>query len=166
MGQSLFRGAGAEPSRLESWAVVGLGFSTLLCVDMVYRVPGQRVPTVPHSAATVPTAAFLLGLLLREPVLASVAGLLKAILFLLRWKAHGVGSTGSALARLGLGFVLPLAVWKLMPDSPGWILLVGPAVGELIDRAGFYEALGFPSPASRIREDLDQWPASSLEVRL
>lgn len=138
------------------WLVAGLGFATLLCVDMVYRVPGQRVPAVPHSAATVPTAAFLLGLLLHEPVLAVAAGLLKASLYLVRWSRHGVGSTSLALVRLGVGFIAPLAVWRLAPAAPGWFLLAGPAAGELLDRARFYEELDFLSPATRIQADLDR----------
>jgi hypothetical protein len=152
--QALLNGSGSLPATPPGWVVAGLGFATLLCVDMVYKVPGQRVPAVPHSAATVPTAAFLLGLLLREPVLASAAGLLKVLLYLLRWRLHGVGPTGLALARLGAGFVAPLAVWQVSPEAPTWLLLAGPALGELLDRARFYEELDFLSPASRIRADL------------
>lgn len=147
---------GEELAPLPAWVVAGLGFATLLCVDMVYRVPGQRVPAVPHSAATVPTAAFLLGLLLREPLLAVSTGLFKAVLYLLRWRRHGVGPAGLALLRLGLGFALPLTVWRLVPEAPTWLLLVGPVAGELLDRARFYEELDFLSPASRIRSDLDR----------
>jgi hypothetical protein len=42
---------GPLPQPLQ-WLTVALGFTALFSIDMVYRVPGQSEPAVPHSAMT------------------------------------------------------------------------------------------------------------------
>ena len=44
-------------------------------------LPGQRVPAMPHGATTVLTAAFLLGILTREPLVAGGAAAVKLALY-------------------------------------------------------------------------------------
>jgi Fe-S-cluster-containing dehydrogenase component/DMSO reductase anchor subunit len=129
---------------------VALGFVALFCVDMVYRVPGQRVRAVPHAAMTTLTGIFLLGLMLEEPLVVLPAAALKLALYPFRGSLLGGLPALTALLRLGFGFVAPLVVWLVHPE-PFLVLLVGSAlVGEIVDRVRFYAELEFAGPAREI----------------
>lgn len=134
-------------------ATVGLGFATLLSMDMVYRIPGLRVPTVPHSAMTTLTAAFLVGLMVRSPWVALPAAVVKLVLYLSRPGNRGSGKRALSTLRVGLGLVAPLVVWMTGNDSMA-LLLAGPLLGEIVDRAQFYEELDFLTPQRQIERDL------------
>ena len=132
---------------------VGLGFATLLSIDMVYRIPGLRVPTVPHSAMTTLTAAFLVGLLVRSPWVALPAAVVKLVLYLSRPGNRGSGKRALSTLRVGLGLAAPVVVWVTGSDSMA-LLLTGPLLGEIVDRAQFYEELDFLTPQMQIERDL------------
>lgn len=134
-------------------AAVALGFATLLCVDMVYRIPGARVITVPHSAMTTLTGFFLVGILVRSPWIAAPAAVVKLGLYL--WRPGNRGSSDRVLStlRILVGLVAPMILWMSGVEST-LLLLGGPLVGEIIDRAQFYEELDFVSPERQISVDL------------
>jgi len=151
---------GAELAALH-WPAVALGFSALFCIDMVYRVRGQTITAVPHSAMTTLTAVFLIGLLLRDPFLALSAGGLKLGLYLARWMRTGGMPPWLGAVRLGAGFLWPAAVWVWAPETPLALLLAGPLAGELVDRARFYAELDFLGPARQIERDLRRVSAAA-----
>lgn len=131
------------------WLTLLAGLATLVAMDMVYRVPGQRVPAVPHSAMTMLTAVFLLGLLLRQPFVAGGAAALKLAL----WPWAGL-PRGLTVARMAAGFAWPLVVWLARPDASAVLLLAGPAIGEALDRLRFYAEFEFLTPRIQIQRDL------------
>jgi Fe-S-cluster-containing dehydrogenase component len=143
----------APPSPMMAWVTIGLGFAALVCVDMVYRIPGMSVRAVPHSAMTTLTAAFLAGLLIVNPWLTISAALIKLVLYLLRPGMVAPGNRGVSAVRIGLGFVAPAVAWAAGTESIS-LLLVGPLLGEILDRAQFYEELDFLSPQRQIDLDL------------
>jgi DMSO reductase iron-sulfur subunit len=147
---SAFLGPPALPLQ---WLTVVLGFTALFSIDMVYRVPGQSEPAVPHSAMTTLTAAYLLGLLIGDPILALAAGSLKLVLYSVR-ASRRRDRAWLAVLRIAAGFVLPFALWLLFPSSPLVLLLAGPLLGELVDRIEFYSGLGFLGPQRQIDLDL------------
>lgn len=139
------------------WIAAALGLIALVCVDMVYRVPGQRFAAVPHSAMTSLTALFLLGLALPLPWLALVAGAAKLALF--PWRAAASGEVPYTLTfvRVGLGLAWPVSVWLAAPAPALPLLLAGPLVAEIVDRVRFYAELSFMSPARQIALDSAQY---------
>lgn len=156
---SLFLGAmgllGTSDSQSPAMVLstVGLGFATLLSVDMVYRIPGLSVTTIPHSAMTTLTAAFLVGLLIRSPWIALPAAVVKLALYVSRPGNLGPGKRALSTLRIGLGLVAPMVGWL----SGSWsmpLLLAGPLLGEIIDRAQFYEELDFLTLQRQISVDL------------
>ena len=134
-------------------STVCLGFATLLSVDLVYRIPGLRVSTVPHSAMTTLTAAFFVGLLIRSPWIALPAAAVKLALYVSRPGNLGPGKRALSTLRIGLGLVAPMVVW-LSGSGSMPLLLAGPLLGEIIDRALFYEELDFLTPQRQISLDL------------
>jgi DMSO reductase iron-sulfur subunit len=143
---------GQLPQPLQ-WLTVVLGFTALFSIDMVYNVPGQSEPAVPHSAMTTLTTVYLLGLLIGDPILALAAGSIKLVLYGVRVPRQRSG-LWPAIPRLAAGFLLPLALWLLYPSVPVGLLLAGPLLGELVDRIQFYAGLGFLSPQRQIDLDL------------
>lgn len=134
-------------------STVGLGFATLLSVDMVYRIPGLKVSTVPHSAMTTLTAAFFVGLLVRSPWIALPVAVVKLALYLSRPGNLGAGKRALSALRIGAGLVAPMVAWMTGIESMP-LLLAGPLLGEIIDRAQFYEELDFLTPQRQISLDL------------
>ena len=132
-----------------SWAIATAGFAALFSMDMVYRVPGQAVAAVPHSAMTVLGAAYYVGLLLAAPELALPAAAAKLVLYLLRPGRRPV----LAVLRVGSGILLP-CVLLLLGWAPPEVLLGAAFIGEAIDRAEFYRGLGFLTPSRQIQRDL------------
>ncbi len=133
-----------------SWATILSGFFALYCVDRVYgSITRPSYPRV-HSAAATLTGLFLCGVIASIPWVAALAGFAKLVLYAERqsW-TKGPGRLFTALARMGLGFVVPLALWRAVPE---WVL---PAVvaGEVLDRCEYYLDLEFVSPASQLVED-------------
>ncbi len=140
-------------SSAAEWAAVIIGFAALFAMDMVYRVPGQSVPAVPHSAMATLTVAYYLGLLLALPSLALPAAVAKLGLYLLRRERFAGFGGVLAVIRCSLGLVLPSALLIAGGWSP-WLLVALAAVGELIDRAEFYAGLEFLTPEIQIARDL------------
>ncbi len=146
-------GIATNPSAMMALTTVGLGFATLLSMDMVYRIPGLGVSTVPHSAMTTLAAAFFVGLLVRSPWIAVPAAVVKLALYLSRPGNLRPGKRALSALRIGLGFLAPLVVWMTGIESMP-LLLAGPLLGEIIDRAQFYEELDFLTPQRQIDLDL------------
>jgi len=121
-----------------------LGVVSLFCMDRVYDPvrAGSRF----HSADTILTAPLVAALILGWSPVAVALGLCKLGLYVNRWTRSLPDSCGwnrlplrivLMFVRVGFGLAVPL--WVLLPQ-PG-LALVFFAIGELVDRAEFYEGL-------------------------
>jgi len=144
----LFFPAGAG---LLAWPAVLAGFTALFCIDQVYEsVSGNRWARL-HSARALLTGLFLFGILTFNPPIAMLTGLSKLWLYAYRQSWNKSKSRAlAAVLRLGLGFVAPLAIWRVYP---GWILPLVLAA-EVIDRCEYYLDLDIMTPGRQIAADL------------
>jgi Fe-S-cluster-containing dehydrogenase component/DMSO reductase anchor subunit len=144
---------GQEAPVWARWAIVAVGFGAMYSMDMVYRVRGQPVLTVPHSAMAMLSVALYVGILTGNAVLMVPAATVKLVLYLAR-RERPVPS-GSILApiRIGVG-ILPALALGTTGTVPVAVAMFGAVVGELIDRAEFYACLRFLTPTHQIETDL------------
>jgi Fe-S-cluster-containing dehydrogenase component/DMSO reductase anchor subunit len=137
------------------WVIAGIGFATMYAMDMVYRVPGQPVLTIPHSAMASLTAAFYIGILTANPFLLLPAATVKLLLYLARGDRPVPGGSLLAPVRIGVG-LLPAFALAATGTVSVPVAMIGAVVGELIDRAEFYAGLRFLTPSHQINRDLTQ----------
>jgi len=159
---------GGEAAAALRWPITAVGFAALFAMDSVYlvtRTPGLRL----HSAQVLLTGALVLGLVSGSgPLFLGVAAL-KVLLYTFRRMTRP--RAGALAAVLGVLRVVPGALvpmWLWMSQAPEahtsvWIgLVLGVAVGEVIDRCEFYMELEVPSPRRQIAADLKSAVARSL----
>jgi DMSO reductase anchor subunit len=141
------------------WVAIALGLTALFSMDMVYQFAIRPRPRVPHSASMVLTGPLLAGVLLLNPAFLAVFGSTKAILYCLRKVAMSRdGSDGKRWAsaiRLGVGLIVPAALWLLDAQGFHGLIILGVLVGEFVDRAEFYSELDFTSPQRQMKIDLE-----------
>jgi len=135
------------------WLIAAIGFAALYAMDMVYRVRGQPVLTVPHSAMAMLTTAFYIGILTANPVLLWPAATVKLVLYLARSERPSPAGFLLAPIRLGVG-IFPAFALAATGAVPVAVAMFGAVVGELIDRAEFYAGLRFLTPTHQIDTDL------------
>jgi Fe-S-cluster-containing dehydrogenase component/DMSO reductase anchor subunit len=135
------------------WVIVAVGFGGLYAMDMVYRVRGQPVLTVPHSAMATLTAAFYIGILTENPVILWPAATVKLVLYLARRERPAPVGAALAPVRIGVG-LLPALALAATGTVPVAVAMFGAVIGELIDRAEFYAGLRFLTPTHQIDRDL------------
>jgi Fe-S-cluster-containing dehydrogenase component len=135
------------------WVIVAAGFGAMYSMDMVYRVRGQPVLTVPHSAMAMLSAALYIGILTENPVLLVPAATVKLVLYLARGQRPAPGGSILAPIRIGVG-ILPALALATTGTVPVAVAMFGAVIGELIDRAEFYAGLRFLTPTQQIQTDL------------
>ena len=135
------------------WVIAAVGFASLYAMDMVYRVRGQPVLTVPHSAMAMLTAAFYIGILTANPVLLWPVATVKLVLYMARRDRPVPYGALLAPIRIGVG-LFPAFALAATGTVPIAVALFGAVIGELIDRAEFYAALQFLTPTHQIDADL------------
>jgi len=135
------------------WVITAIGFASLYSMDMVYRVRGQPLLTVPHSAMAMLTAAFYIGILTANPVLLWPAAVVKLVLYMARPDRPVLCGALLAPIRIGVG-LFPAFALAATGTVPIVVAMFGAVVGELIDRAEFYAALRFLTPTHQIDSDL------------
>ncbi len=140
------------PTRAQ-WAIVAVGFAAMYSMDMVYRVRGQPVPTVPHSAMAMLSVTLYIGILTTNPVLLVPVATVKLVLYLARRERPAPGGSMLAPIRIGVG-ILPALALGTIGTVPVAAAMFGAVVGELIDRAEFYACLRFLTPTHQIDVDL------------
>jgi Fe-S-cluster-containing dehydrogenase component/DMSO reductase anchor subunit len=143
------------------WVIAAIGLASLYAMDMVYRVRGQPVLTVPHSGMAMLTAAFYTGILTANPILLWPAATVKLVLYLARPQRPSPGGLLLAPIRLGVG-IFPAFALAATGAVPVAVALFGAMVGELIDRAEFYAGLRFLTPSSQIATDLKRLSVQTL----
>jgi len=156
------------------WLALACGLLTLISIDRVYDFAIRPVPMLPHSAGALLSGVFFAGILMANPLLAGGAGALKLCLYVARKVAiarkiparsgagQAAGATGPAVRlgvsalRVGIGLLLPAVAWVLAPGSAlaPVIVICTALLGELIDRAEFYDELEIMTPARQMAADL------------
>jgi DMSO reductase iron-sulfur subunit len=141
----------AAPPALGAAAAL-TGFATLVAIDRLYQVPLHRGLAL-HSALTVLTGAFLLGVLVPLPALALPAALLKTALYASRVAQCSLGAAAvvRASVRLGAGLAVPLLAAVGAVVLPAGVVLAAALLGEAIDRLEFYAGYDPPSPEGEMR---------------
>lgn len=142
--------------RALAWAAGIAGFLSLMAVDRLYRVALKVRPWNLHSGGALLTAHYLLGFFANLPLLIFGAGAVKMGLYLFR-KIHfhrqGRGARpGLSALRVTLGFLSPLL---LMGWNPA-LAAVAALLGDLVDRAEFYDELEVRTPQGELIADLKQ----------
>ncbi len=148
------------------WPVAAVGLAAMYAMDMVYRVPGQPIATVPHSAMATLTTALYIAILLANPVLLLPVASVKLVLYLARRRRPSPGGALLAPVRVGVG-LLPAFAMALTGTVSVPVVMLGAVVGELIDRAEFYAGLRFLNPTHQIDVDLrspERFNVSTLNV--
>ena len=135
------------------WMIAAVGFAMLFAMDMVYRVRGQPVLTVPHSAMAMLTVAFYIGILTANPILLWPAATVKLVLYLARRERPVPGGAALAPFRIGIG-LFPAFALAATGTVPVVVAMFGAVIGEVIDRAEFYAGLRFLTPTHQIDTDL------------
>jgi Fe-S-cluster-containing dehydrogenase component/DMSO reductase anchor subunit len=136
---------------LLSWPAALTGFAALFCIDQVYESVSANPWSRLHSARALLTGLFLFGILTANLPIAGLTGLFKLFLYAYRqsWFKSKSRALASAL-RLGLGFVAPLALWRVYI---GWVLPLV-LIAEVIDRCEYYQDLDIVTPRGQIAADL------------
>ena len=112
------------------------------------------------------TGVYLAGLLTASPWLAGGAAGLKLGLYISRkatWSrrtlrvgaARSVAHIGISVARVGIGLLLPAVAWAWGSESAPILIVSAALLGELIDRAEFYDELEIMTPARQMADDLN-----------
>jgi Fe-S-cluster-containing dehydrogenase component len=162
---SLFLGLGAlavfvQPALGLPAALAGL--VALFAIDRLYRVALRTGPWNLHSAHALFNGLFLLGLLAGIKPLALVLGLVKALLYLHR-KRHFADlgrpvRPGVSALRLGLGFLGPLWLSAAHPPLAAALAILG----DLVDRAEYYDELEVATPQADLRARLRKGTAAQV----
>ncbi len=148
------------------WIAMAFGMLTLISIDRVYDFAIRPVPKLPHSAGAVLTGIYLAGLFTATPWLAGGAAGLKLGLYVSRrvaWRrmTSVVGRSGSvahfgiSAARIGIGLLLPAVAWVWGSEIASTLIVSTALLGELIDRAEFYDELEIMTPARQMAQDLE-----------
>jgi hypothetical protein len=58
-----------------------------------------------------------------------------------------------SLARIVLGFVVPVALWNSSSGGPSLAMMTSVLAGEVIDRCEYYLELDFPTPSKEMALD-------------
>jgi DMSO reductase iron-sulfur subunit len=140
------------------WTALACGLLMLISIDRVYDFAIKPVPRLPHSGGALLTGLFLAGILAANPLLAGATGALKLALYIARKAAMSsrAGSVrpGVCTLRIGIGLVLPAVAWALAPASARALVVGTAVIGELLDRAEFYDELEILTPSRQMANDL------------
>jgi Fe-S-cluster-containing dehydrogenase component/DMSO reductase anchor subunit len=137
-----------------------VGFAGLFCADQVYSVLKASPPAYRHSASVLWTGLFLTGVFASSGPLAGILGLAKGTLYVVR-KLGFVSADRSArpltsVVRLGIGLLLPLALWSTDIGRFHLHVIAVVLLGELIDRGEYYAELESESPRRQMAIDLKE----------
>ena len=134
------------------------GLAAVACVDRVYVAMARERRSRWDDASALLGALFLAAVLAAQAWIVCLAGLARLAAFADRLRrrrdARGPGAWTLAVARVGLGLALPMTV-VLAAGPDGLPLAVAAGlVGELLDRASFYDSLEVTTPRGRMASDL------------
>jgi Fe-S-cluster-containing dehydrogenase component/DMSO reductase anchor subunit len=134
---------------LSGYIALVFGIASLISIDMVYRLTGRRDEIPVHSAMVTLTGLLIWSILSGNMRMAALLISIKAFLYLFRKiRLVRAGKNPRALisfmrlASLALPFIVLIAFRPI----PGWMLLVVLFLGEVTDRAEFYDGLEVETP--------------------
>jgi Fe-S-cluster-containing dehydrogenase component len=137
-----------------AWTVLATaaGVALLVCIDRVYASMATR-GLGQDEAAALTSAAFLAGVFSGAPWLVAVGGGLRLAAAAVRpftSRAWTRGRQARTVFRIAVGLGVPCALWL---SGTHLVLAAGCAVvGELLDRADFYDALDVVTPSSVMQD--------------
>ena len=141
------------------WFAVFAGFMMLFSIDKIYTVlPAVNSRRI-HSSNIVLTGLFFTSLFSGFIFGVIIFGGIKFLLYTARRISDRDKSrikVFGALLRILCGFIVPISLWFMQTDFPGWYasyILIGFA--ELIDRCEFYDELDIITPAKQMIIDLN-----------
>jgi len=134
------------------------GVFLLISIDKVYRIVIQPTPLELHSAHVVLTGFIIASLFFSNYLTFLLVAALKTGLYIYRkyyfWKKglnYRLFITGW---RLDMIISFPLIFWLFDFSNLNWWILVSVLIGEIIDRAEYYEELDVNTPGKQIEYDL------------
>ncbi|MCK4761547.1 MAG: dimethyl sulfoxide reductase anchor subunit [Candidatus Aminicenantes bacterium] len=143
------------------WATAVIGFISLYSIDKIYQVAMQVGALNFHSAHVLFNGFFLYSVLTGNSMLFVFFGLLKFCLYLYRKRPgnHVSNRLSISLLRIFFGFLLPVGLFFATVENifSGDIYLLTAAsviLGELIDRAEYYDELDVITPPKQMLMDL------------
>jgi hypothetical protein len=138
------------------WLVVLAGAAALFAVDRVYDLIGTGGLRL-HSARVIFIALFLFGIFSGNSIIFGVTMAIRSFLYWRRKSRLAKNKREArpvlSLARIVLGFAVPVALWNGLPGLPSMTVMIGVLAGELIDRNEFYLELDFPTPSKQMARD-------------
>lgn len=138
------------------WLASLAGLAALFAVDRVYDAVGTG-GFRPHSALVVATGFYFFAIFSGNPVVFALLMVIKSMLYwrrksrLARQKKNPRPML--SLARIILGFFVPVALWRGAAGPPSTTMIVAVFIGELIDRCEYYLELDFPTPSKQMAID-------------
>ncbi len=146
-----------EIGRIGSVAGVLLGIIALVSIDMVYKLAIQATKLSFHSAHVVLSFILFTGLLSGQYYLFTVMIVLKTGLYIYRkWEMHKKGGNIRlfiSACRLDMLISFPLMFWIFGIPNIQWWIFASILLGEIIDRAEYYDELEIITPQKQIHTD-------------
>ncbi len=136
------------------------GLFLLISIDKVYRIVLQPTPIELHSAHVVFTGFILASLFFENYLMFILLVVIKSGLYVYRkyhfWKKDLNVRLFITALRLDLIISLPFIFWLFDFSDLNWWILASVLIGEIIDRAEYYEELDVITPEKLIESDFDR----------
>jgi Fe-S-cluster-containing dehydrogenase component len=146
-----------EIGRIGSVAGIICGIIALVSIDMVYRLAIQATKLSFHSAHVVLSFILFTGLLTGQYYIFTVMLVLKVGLYIYRkWEMHKKGKNIRLFIsawRLDMLISFPLLFWVFGIPNIQWWIFASILIGEIIDRAEYYDELDIITPQKQILSD-------------
>jgi len=136
------------------------GIFLLISIDQVYRILVQATVICLHSAHVVLTGLLFAAILFNNPFIYFLMILFKAVLYIYRkhyfWKQTKRLNLFVSAWRLDMLVSFPLIFFLFDFSNLNTWILASVFVGELIDRAEYYEELNVMTPEKQIKKDFNR----------
>lgn len=144
--------------KLLGYLTMVVGFTSLFAIDRIYQVALHVGPSHIHSAHTLFNGLYLAGWLTANLALFATPGLFKLTLYIYRKSIYKHLSRPDlrlvSVARVLLGFLLPLLIWMGNPKAMAWYGALAILLGDFIDRTEYYQELDIITPRKQMLWDL------------
>ncbi len=136
------------------------GVFLLISIDKVYRIVIQSTPLELHSAHITLTGFLIVSLFFNNYLMFILVATIKTSLYIYRkyyfWKKGLHYRLFITAWRLDLIISLPLIFWLFDFSNLNWWILASVLIGEIIDRAEYYEELDGITSQKQIEYDFNR----------
>ena len=136
------------------------GVFLLISIDKVYRLLIQSTPLELHSAHITLTGFLISSLFFNNYLMLIIVAIIKTGLYIYRkyyfWKKGLNYRLFITAWRLDMIISLPLTFWLFDFSNLNWWILASVLIGEIIDRAEYYDELDVITPKMQIENDLNR----------